>query len=119
MNPKKPARSVLRLQVMFIAIYRAGVEGLIRQIGHFFQRLLPLSQRICILLLLVAAPLHAQSSADFRVQVLEDPTQKMQAADVLQALDAGRFRELPDQHFSAGYSDSVFWLWWEPRLPAT
>jgi chemotaxis protein histidine kinase CheA len=104
---------------MFTAIYRAVFAHLIGQKAAFVSRFRYLCPRLCILLLLIAAPLHAQSTVDFRVQVLEDPTQKMQAADVLQALDAGQFKELPDQHFSAGYSDSVFWIWWEPRLPAT
>ena len=33
----------------------------------------------------------------------------------MQAFQAGQFQRLPGQHFSAGYSQSVFWLWWQPK----
>jgi two-component system chemotaxis sensor kinase CheA len=123
MKQPQPARSVFHLMLvltatcrLFAVVCRDDLNG---QIARCSQRLFHLLQRLCLVLLLIATPTHAESVADFRVQVLEDPTQKMLPANVLQALQDGQFQELPDQHFSAGYSDSVFWLWWEPRLPAT
>ena len=71
---------------------------------------------LCWLLLsFIPLPLHAGPATDFRVLVFEDPSKKMAPDDVVQAFQAGQFQHLPGQHFSAGYSQSVFWLWWQPK----
>ena len=72
---------------------------------------------ICFGLYGMAAAAQAPAPGDFRVQVLEDATRSMPVTDVLQALQTGGFQDLPAKHFSAGYSRSVFWLWWQPGPP--
>jgi hypothetical protein len=59
--------------------------------------------------------LYAEPSVDFQLQVYEDQSTTRSATEVLQALQNNQFQPLPGQHFSAGYTRSVFWLWWEPK----
>ncbi len=90
-------------------------------IGRQIVRRIALLWGLCGLLLSFSPlPLHAGPATDFSVQMLEDPSKKMAPGDVVQAFQAGQFQRLPGKHFSAGYSQSVFWLWWQPKtaLPA-
>ncbi|WP_129717171.1 7TM diverse intracellular signaling domain-containing protein [Pedobacter sp. SYP-B3415] len=69
-----------------------------------------LSPAPCRFFLLLAFILLTKVCQARQIFILEDPARSMDARQALTVFDQGRFKELRNKNYNAGYTNSVFWL---------